>query len=116
MSLSSLMDTTVTLVRRSNTGSADVYGNPTDTETLVQTTGSLQQRRRSEDASAGEVSETLWDLFLPTGTALDTGDGVVVGNSRYEVVGQPWDAAEGSVAVHHVEATLRRVAGQEDAS
>lgn len=116
MTLSTLLGTACTIVRRSDSGSTDVYGNPTPTETLVQTTCSLQQRERSEDATAGELSETLWDLFLPTGTAIDTSDGVVIGNAVYEVVGQPWNATEGTTSVHHVEATLKRVAASEDAS
>jgi hypothetical protein len=76
----------------------------------------LQQRRRDEGDTVGEVSETLWDVFLPTGTTLDTGDAVLVGNYRYEIVGQPWDATEGSTAVHHVEATAKRISGAEDIS
>lgn len=112
----SLIATPCTLVRRTDAGTDDIYGNEQRTETLVTTTCSLQQTRREEPDAAGEASETTWSLFLPTGTAIDTGDGVVVNDAVYEVIGQPWDADEGSAAVNHVEATLRRVAGAEDIS
>lgn len=116
MSLASLLSTPVTIVRRTNSGSTDIYGNPTQSETLVNTTCSLQQQARATDEVVGEIAETFWDLFLPTGTAIDTSDRVLVANAFYEVVGQPWDAREGSAEVWHVEATVKRVAGAGDTS
>jgi hypothetical protein len=106
------MTTPCTLFVRTGSTNLDDDGNEIPNEATVTTVCSLQQRTRSE--AEGQVSDTLWTLFLPTGTAIDTDDAAIIGAARYEVVGQPWDATEGSPAVHHVEATLRRVAGAED--
>jgi len=116
MSIATLLNTPCTIVRRSEDGTVDSYGNEIPDETLATSTCSLQQTRRDEPSSAGEVSVTTWTLFLPTGTPLDTNDGVLIGDAEYEVIGQPWDATEGSPAIHHVEATVRKVAGASDVS
>lgn len=114
--LATLLNTPCTLVHRSDEGDEDAYGDPILTETTVETVCSLQQRQRDEPGDAGELSVTLWTLFLPTGTALATDDAVVVRGEIFELVGEPWDALEGSAAVHHVEATVRRTAGGEGGS
>lgn len=92
----------------------DGYGNATQVDTQVQTVCSLQQSSRDEPGAAGELSITDWDLFLPAGTSLDTGDAVLVGGVKYEVVGAPWNATEGSAAVNHMAASVRRTASAED--
>lgn len=111
--LANLLNTPCQIVRRLPSAETDEYGNEIPGEELVSTTCSLQQRSRDEPGGAGELSITLWNLYLPTGTALSTGDAAVVGGHVYEVVGEPWDAREGSPAVWHVEATVRRTAGAE---
>lgn len=116
MSLTTLLSRPCALVRRTDSGSTDDDGNAIKTEVATQTVCSLQQIRREEPGDAGELSITLWDLFLPTGTAIDTSDAVIVGGDVYEVVGDPWDATEGSARMHHVEATVRKTAGAEDSS
>jgi hypothetical protein len=116
MSLTTLLSTTCTIVRRTDSGATDDDGNAIKTETPYQTVCSLQQVRRDEPPASGELSVTLWDLFLPTGTAIDTSDAVIVDGAVYEVVGQPWDATEGSAGVHHVEATVKKSMGAEESS
>lgn len=116
MSLAQLLNQPCTIVSRSDEGDTDAYGDPILTESAAETTCVLQQNRRDEPGEAGELSDTLWTLFLPTGTALNTDDAVVVNGKIYELVGEPWDATEGSADMHHVEATLRRTAGGEGGS
>jgi hypothetical protein len=87
----------------------DDDGNLLRTGGTVSTTCSLQQRQREEPATEGEFSVTVWDLYLPSGTAIDTKAKVTVAGTDYEVIGQPWDASE-SEAVAHVEATVKRTA------
>ena len=77
-----------------------------ETETVCD----LQQRQRDEPDPAGELSITTWDIFFPAGTEVDTGDAVIVGSYVYELLGDPWDANQGSAAVNHVAATVRRTA------
>lgn len=112
MPVARMMQTPCTLVRRSvvDDDSFDQEAQPEEVETLC----ALQQRRRDETDDRGEVSETFWDLFLPHGTEIDTGDAVKVNGRTYELVGEPWSAEEGSRAMWHVEATVQRVAGTDD--
>jgi hypothetical protein len=114
--LSRLISRPCLLVKRSASGDEDEYGNEIPSEELVETVCELQQATRAEPAAAGELSQTLWDFFFPTGTDCDTGDAVVVGANEYELVGEPWEANTGSRSVWHVEATARLVAGAEDVS
>lgn len=110
MTLAGLLGDTCVITRRTAGTALDADGNQISTTVAGTTTCSLQQTQRTEPDDQGEFSLTTWDLFLPTGTGIDTGDYVTVGGTNYEVVGQPWDATEGSTAVHHVEATVKRSA------
>lgn len=116
MSLATLMSRDCLIIRRSETGSTDRYGNPDKTETLISTTCEIQQLTRDEPDAAGEVSKTQWRAFFPVDTVLLTDDAVEVDGDEYELDGDPWTADTGNVAVHHVEATLLRVSGAEDSS
>lgn len=109
MSIASLIKRPATLIRRSDSGKTDEFGTPIQTPTESEVPCALQQRRRDERDDQGELAESLWDLFLPYGTELDTGDAVVVNGETYELVGEPWNAEEGSQAMWHVEATVRKV-------
>lgn len=114
--LSQLLNFPVTITRRSSSGTQDDYGSDLDTETVVETVGELQQQRRTEDPLA-EVSDTTWLLILPAGTDIRTGDSVEADGQTFEMVGDPWPVRHPwTRAESHVEATLRRVAGAEDAS
>jgi hypothetical protein len=111
MSAERMMKTPCTLLLRQEE-EEDALGNPVLGEPVeVETTCALQQRRRDEPTGEGETSVTEWDLFLPHGTEINTGDAVRVKGRVYELVGDPWDADEGSRAMWHVAATVKRVAG-----
>lgn len=113
--LTDLLNLPVTLVQRDESGDADERGNDIPTETLVETVGELQQRRRREPDDAGELSDADWLLILPADTTIRTGDGVIANGQHFEVVGDPWLARNPRTrAASHVEATLRRTAGAED--
>lgn len=86
----------------------DDYGNPQVTRGTIDTVCDYQQVRTTEPALAGESSITTWDFFFPTGTVIDTASRVVVDGATYELVGDPWDANQGSNAVNHIEATAVR--------
>jgi len=93
----------------------DALGNPVLGEPVeVEAMCALQQRDRDEPAGEGETSVTEWNLFLPHRTEINTGDAVRVKGRVYELVGDPWDADEGSRALWHVAATVRRVSGAGD--
>jgi hypothetical protein len=93
-------------------GPTDVYGNPTGGDpTVTETVCELQQQRRTEPDADGELSDTTWLLVLPAGTQLDTAATVIVNDTAYEVVGDPWPARNPRTRrEHHIEATVRRTA------
>lgn len=117
--ISSLITRPCTLRLRSATGEDD-YGDDTHTETEIDTVCELQKqvRRASEEPEAqGELSDTLWNLYLPAGTEIDTGDVVEIDGQLYEMVGAPWSVEHPRTGVeHHVEANVRRTAGAGSAS
>lgn len=113
MSLAQLLNRTVTITTQSPSGTADGYGNETDTPTTVETVGELQQRQRDEDATGG-VSDTSWLLVVPAGTEIAADSTVTVDGLAYEVIGDPWPARSPRTGeVHHIEATLQRTAGSD---
>lgn len=117
MTLATLLTQPATIVRRSESGVTDAYGNAIPSETSEEVDCYLEQRRRDEAEDQGEVSESDWLLVLPAGTEIDTGDEVVVDARAYEVIGEPWSAHDPlRGGASHVEATLRRTAGAEDVS
>jgi hypothetical protein len=118
--IADLITTPCTLRLRSESGVEDDYGNDVPTETTVETVCELQKqiRRSSEEPEGqGEISDTLWALFLPAGTDVDTSDVVEVDGEMYEMVGEPWPVRHPITGVEsHVEASVRRVAGAGSAS
>jgi hypothetical protein len=111
------MLTPCTIIRRRDSPTeTDDDGNPRKVETLVPTVCSLQQIRRDEPASEGEFSVTFWNLFLPSGTVIGTADRALIDGAVYALVGEPWDAKEGSPSMWHIEATVKKTAGAEDVS
>lgn len=109
MTLASFLSTPLTIVRRSSDATVDEVGDPVRTETEVETVGDLQQSSSEEAAAAGEAAGTVFDLYLPAGTELDTTDRVRIDGEVYEVVGHPevWRGFAGA-EVDHVAAKLRR--------
>lgn len=117
MPLSTLLNRECILLLRDPTGSTDDYGNDVTTTSNVDTVCELQQKRRDEDDDQGETSDTHWLLILPAGTQIDTGDAVQIDGQVYELVGAPWEARNPRTgAASHIECTVRRTAGSEDAS
>lgn len=117
MSPASLISKPCRIVRRLPGTRTDPYGREIPNEQIVDTVCEIQRMPRRTDgepAAGGEVSDTLWHLFLPSGTEIRTGDAVIFEGASYEMVGDPWDARTGSPRMWHVEATLRRTAGSED--
>jgi len=101
-----MMKTPCVLLRREKTGESR-YGDATYSNVKEETRCALQQRRRDEHSDTGTVSDTLWDLFLPYGTETNALSAVLVRGRKYELVGDAWEAEEGSRALWHVEATVR---------
>lgn len=118
--LTTIINRPCTLVLRDGTGTVDDDGEEVIQTTSVETVCELQQRSRSEDDQQGELSDTTWALYLLPGIindAVDSGDAVVIDGAVYEVVGKPWAARNPlTQATSHIEATVRRTAGQADAS
>lgn len=103
-----------TLILRTDSGERDRHNNPIRDEAEIETLCELQQRRRDEPGDHGELSDTLWDLFLPAGTIAETIDAINVDGQRFEFVGDPWRVRNPRTKlVSHVEATVRRTAGVE---
>lgn len=114
--LSTLLNRPCTITRRTQSGDVDAYGDAVDGTATASTVCELQQRQRSELPGV-EVSDTTWLLILPAGTDIDTGDKVTVTDTgeAFEMVGDPWPARNPRTGVEsHVEATVRRVAGDFD--
>jgi hypothetical protein len=107
------LKTPCTILRRV-LGEPDEFGNPTYMTKEVEAKCAFQQQRRDEHDEGGELSDTIWNLWLPIGTEVDTGDAVVVKGRKYEVVGEPWEAEEGSRSLWHTECTVERAAGTGD--
>lgn len=116
MALSTLINRPATILRRTyDEGVTDDYGNAIGTDEAIETVCEIQQRARTEPAGAGELSVTEWLAIFPAGVDLRTGDAVVVDGAVYELIGDPWAARNPRTqAESHIEATLRRTAGDED--
>lgn len=124
MAAARMMRTPCTLLLRQEE-EEDALGNPVLGEPVeVETKCAFQPRDRDEPAGEGETSVTEWNLFLVWETttlvqqavsrSLRTGDAAVVKGRKYELTGDPWEADEGSRALWHLEATVKRVAGAGD--
>lgn len=113
MSIASPLTRPCTILRLTLDGDEENdYGDPIAGEPVeIETVCELQQRDRDEGDRQGELSDTLWNLYLPAGTVLGSADTVVVDGDTYELVGDPWPAWDRVVgAIDHVEATVRRTA------
>src|SRR5689334_17240639 len=115
--LATLLNRPVTITRRLPSSDTDGYGNEIPDEDTVETVCELQQQQRTEPGDEGELSSTRWLAIFPAGTDLRTGDAIEVDGATYEVFGDPWPARNPRTrAESHVEATVVRTAGSEDAS
>lgn len=115
MTIETLMNEPVTIVSRAYAGTLDDYGNEISTETTVETLGYLQQLSGTE--REGYVPEVTDLLIVPSDTAIQANDAVMIGTGEYEVYGPPANVYNPRTAVfHHIEATLKRVVGHEAAA
>lgn len=119
MSISELLNRTITITRRSPSGATDDYGNTIPDTASATIVGELQQVTRhaaGEPPGSDDLSDTLWLLILPAGTEIDTSDQVTVDGEHFEVSGAPWPVRHPRTGTpHHVEVNLRRVAAAPDA-
>lgn len=101
-----------TILRRTDSGDENDYGDPIAGDPdQITTVCELQQRQRDEGDQQGELSDTHWNLYLPAGTELGSADTVIVDGQAFELVGDPWPAWDRTVQrVDHIEATVRRTA------
>jgi hypothetical protein len=105
----------VTIQHHTESGNTDVYGTDIPTVVEVNTVGELQQRSRDE--AEGAISQTDWRLYLPAETPIDTNDVVQIDGQTFEVVGDPWQAFNPRTGEwEHVEVSLRRTSGEEQAA
>lgn len=93
MNIDHLLNIDCTITHVSDTGSADVYGNPTEATTTSTTQCWISRRIPDSSEQTGEQSWQLehLDLFLPADTTIDGGDRVTVRSVTYDVIGPPWD-------------------------
>lgn len=113
MPIADLLNRPLTIIRRTDSGDTDEFGNEIPDETMVDDLGALQQMQRKEPTDAGELSAATYTLFLAAGTVIDTGDAVIVGDSTYELVGDPSRVYNERTGIeHHVKATVVLTAGQ----
>lgn len=111
MSIERMMSIACTVVSQVDTEEKDRYGDPVTESVEVETRCALQQFQREEHQQAGEVSDALWNLYLPFGTVIGSSAVIRTDGRDYEVTGEPWQAREGSRSMWHVEALVRRRAG-----
>jgi hypothetical protein len=105
------------ITRRSESGVEDDYGNDIPSTSTETTVCELQQRTRDEQDAEGETSDTYWNLYLLTGEDFRAGDRVQVDGQLYEAFGDAWPVVHPITGdASHVECTVRRAAGSEDAS
>ena len=113
--LTNLLNQPCTLIQRTSTGAKTKYGAKVRAEAITETVCSLQQRQRSDEDE--ELSSSEWSLVLGPDEDVSNIDGAVVAGIRYEFDGQPWPAVDELTGqVHHIEATVTRVAGAEAGS
>jgi hypothetical protein len=118
VTISTLINRTCTITRRSSSTSKDDYGNVIPATSTVTTVCELQQQPRRSDSESeahADLSDTQWVAFLLPGEQIDASDKITVDGQAFEVAGQPWPARNPRTqAVSHIEVNLRRVAGGAD--
>jgi hypothetical protein len=110
-SVTRMMSIPCTVISEVATGEKDRYGDPVTEMVEVETRCAFQQQTRRENEDGGDVSDTVWLLYLPYGTQIGSSAVIKVEDREYETVAEPWPAHEGSRAMWHIEATCRRRAG-----
>lgn len=117
MTLTQLLNLPCVLVRNLPSSDTDEFGNEIPAEEEIETVCELQQQRRDEPSTEGELSVTTWLLVLPAGTEVRTSDTVEVDGYVYQFEGDPWSARNPRTGLEsHVEATVKRSAGGQETS
>ncbi len=111
MSVERMMSIPCKVISEVPTGENDRHGDPITETAEVETRCALQQFRGEEHEQAGEVSDTLWNLYLPYETEIGSSAVIEVNGRQYEITGEAWKAEEGSRSMWHIEALVRRRAG-----
>jgi hypothetical protein len=98
------------LLRRSQDGPPDEYGNPAWEAVAEPVTCELQQEGATE-AEGGAVQVSAWRVYLAAAAADVRGwDALEVAGATYEVDGDAWTVRNPRTgAISHVEARVRRV-------
>lgn len=110
MSLAGLLTMPCTITTITITaGTADVYGDPTATETTVDTLCYIEQRRTNETTGNATVASEEWlGVFLPDEVLSSTSKVGAMG-ATFELDGPPWPVWNPRQSrVDHIEANLRR--------
>lgn len=107
--IESLISQGCTLVNRvESEDEIDDYGKPLVQEDSTETVCYLEQRQRSEDASAGETSSSDWLAVFREDEDVNTASALIVDGVIYEFVGAPWPVRDPELdVVSHIEATVR---------
>jgi hypothetical protein len=115
MSIDELINRPCTVTRHLEGDDHDAYGDEIPDDVEVATVCELQGQSGYREESEGVVSDTRWNLFLPAGTEISSGDTVTVDGCAYEVEGDPWPARNPRTHEQsHVEAVVRRTAAPAD--
>jgi len=110
MSLTALFNKTAMIKQMIQSDEVDELGNEVRTPHEFQSPCEAQQVQSDEPEQAGEAALDTWKIYLPTGTDIRTGDEMVIeGIGKFELVGNGWDARQGSPDVWHVECVALRV-------
>lgn len=105
--IEALLTVPVTIVRPS----ADVEDEYTDSasSTSTDTTGAVDQDSTSDQDGRGEVARSQWTLFLRPDELIDADCSVLIGGTRYSVIGDPWPVDDKLTGqAHHLEVKLER--------
>lgn len=115
MTLTRLINRPCTLLLRDNSDDVDDFSEEEAEPTEVETVCEIQQRNRQERGDQAELSDTTWNVFLPLGTEIDSGDAIRVDDlGEFELIGAPESKRNPLTQLEsHVEATARRTAGPE---
>lgn len=107
------MTISCTIIRRSDTGTVDDYGDAERIVSTLDTKCEIQPASEEEPANAGEVSLVSHKAWFPPGTDLRTGDAVATAEAQFEVVGAPADWNDLVGQDDFLEADLKRTVDED---
>lgn len=115
MSFDSLLIHTVSIRNLVDAASPDDYGNPTYTETVVESRARVEVSGIRENASVEDIVDrdtriTRFRVWLPAGTDVSGTSNLTWEGRDLRVVGEP-SRFDDSVGPHHLELTAEEVLG-----